>query len=359
MEDSFSSSLSSSGGDLASTACHQASKYFVNKRFPESFETLQPLIKADYLRRSGQIQDKTWCRCWKLYIALIDTAAKQGPLTTLPQSALWPKKVRKELISKISSGDLIEQVKQAFAVKDVPLDVAVGLVNLYVKHQGDVDRVSQFVEEYLSSISDRVFEYSAEEIESYEKLLHLFVYRVLPARQEFDYAREFVQHNEFFDPAERPLMVEKINSLETTYHDDIKKQKQEEQRRQALEVERVAKAEHKELENSVPDSQCEKISPASSKSTSPTPPRASPRIPTQNPRPTLTRVHDWNSIKQYWSYRIMSLNTSNLLSILLFVAAIFLTFSNPASRARLKRTFSTLWAKIIATIAMAVKVNYI
>lgn len=375
MEDSLSSSISSSGSDISAMACHQASKYFVNKRFLESYETLEPLLKANSLRLSGQITDKTWHKCWKLFIALVDTAAHQGPLVINGSGAIWPKKVRKQLLSQVNSGALIEQAKQAFPFETLPLDIAVALVNVSVKYNGNLVIISQFIEEYLAVISSTAFDYSPEQVDDYEKLLHLFIYKVLPARQEFDYAREFIRQNDFFNPGKKLDMLHKIDSLETLHNVQVENEKHKEQDHKILEAERVANAEAKDLADSITESSSSdgsslvtapgkspRVSDNSSLPVSSPPQSSSTSTPlssSRSPVPSTSRIQDWSSLKRYWTQKALTLNTSNLISILLFFITAILTFSNPVTRNRLRNMVSIVWAKIIATFSMAFKVSYI
>ncbi|ANB10998.1 hypothetical protein AWJ20_3792 [Sugiyamaella lignohabitans] len=403
LESSMSGSfIVSSTASVATETYQRAAKLFLTKSFVDSLNTLEPLLAdAKELRRTGQLSEKTWIKSWKLYFVLLDAAARQqeeastrSPSSssssssssisgTNSVSSSWPKKVRLELVKKITDGSLWKQVENEFggSLSSAPPDIVFGLTSLTIRHgttnNSILSMVSESLELYLSSMSDLVQSFDDTYRHEYLKVLDLYILKVLPLRNEYDLAREMIESSQFYDShVKEEKRRQLIKSEENLVKKKQKKEEEDSKRKQMEALREEAKRKHERLvqqqrqqqkqlqqqqqqqqqleqKTSLEHQQSSVNSLSSSglgprRTASPTPPRSS------NP------VRSFDSLIFYWRRRATAIVQSAMVwKIIAFFIIIVLSVSNPLARERARRIVNNVWRKLSETARMGFKVSFV
>jgi hypothetical protein len=361
MEDSAIFAVPSVTGStsLAAESYKRAQRLYVTKKFHESYDTLEPLLKnGRRLRDSEQLTEHTWINCWKLYFLLIDSAARGGV------EADWPKKKRQDLAARATSESLWDEVTSAYNGLDhTPLQVSRALFLLATKYVENVDKLAEKMESLVSSLSDGVYQFDPDQMSNYIELLDTYVLRILPKKGDFDLAREFVDANVHYDLGKKTTLRAKLEAYEKERANRKARDAEEIERQKKLESERVAQAQSQAQGQALPSPS--PGSPPQAQSQSPPGPsaandsRGSPRSksPTIYNKP---RIQGFSGLVSYWTQWAKDFTRGrSLLQVLLVICIIVLSLANPRIKERIKNLVGPLYSKIIDTARMAFKVSYV
>ncbi|KAL9603937.1 MAG: hypothetical protein Q9219_000875 [cf. Caloplaca sp. 3 TL-2023] len=388
----------------------QASALFLTKDFAEAFAALEPILrpgKAPEDRYAASDEDEPprapiaaasrnlRIKVWSLYLTLLNAIIELGPAEG---KAVVGSKQWRDIAAKVRDGSIWEEVVQTGyggVEGDVDAEVVSNLATLLLSHSASQAPNQQRLETYLATSdvartprpnqSTTNGTNSPQELASRIKILELYILHVLPANEEWEYAKEFIQMSDVLDDEQKELFQQALADLDTSKTRDGTRD-----RDQA--VEELKQAEPKPIEdtahppehrrsNSEHDYGIEEEEVKSH----PEPPTLTSRpAPRSNSKPTQQRSNKVPSSKtsprkstnsgimrrsaafvaafqRFMSSMTHSLskNPLALLRFLLFLMALLVALSRRDVKDRIKRIAGDGWERIRKTIGMGMKVSYI
>jgi len=198
-----------------------SSQYFLTKHFPEASQAIQPLLGSS---------DKKWQnKAWGLYLAILDNGLR---FSDDEGKKVWGRQKWELERSKVKGSELWDDLLEAFqGVKssiDPALLLAMYLISKYMANNrilvslrhGDPKVAQLKVEEWLASVpppypmqSSEINDLTNGENNSsdgkdfYGKVLELYCTSLLPRNEEWDFAKEFIQLNEYLSPQRKQVFI--------------------------------------------------------------------------------------------------------------------------------------------------------
>lgn len=343
LEDPSLSLSSLEARDSVSETYHRAAKLFLNKQFPASLDCLRSVLNTPVVG-----EERVWTKIWNLYIALLNNA--------MARSGVWAKQEQKQLSQKVEDNTLWNEVESAFGgVEKIPEDVMISLILISHKHCSDLSLCSDRIENYLSSGCGT------------DKVIDMYVMRILSKRGEFDYAREVISCNPgvFRDQNESLRKLKDLEDEEKRMALEAEKEKKRIEELEARRVEDAMKVESGKQQQQVQESEESEESDGTNLQTVSPNPVGSPPPPSSYQPPTKTssnevRPRNLPSLFQYWkNYFVDVFRNGSAIKAILFFLVIILSVTNPIARARLRRALTFLWQKLAQTVQMGTKVSYV
>ncbi|TKA29812.1 hypothetical protein B0A50_03176 [Salinomyces thailandicus] len=427
LSSSFSNlSRSRSTNSLIVRTYKQATQLYLTKRFKEALETLEPIISpqrqesedgeegpdehqeespgissAPVAQSSKGTRTKVWVFYLSLLHAIVDLGAEEGKLVF--GSARW-----RQLANKAHEGTVWDEVVNAGyggEEGEVDPDVVVNLSTLLIGHMssqrlnqtkleawlaGNESPGGQFEDGTATPMSTTSAS-SPKALATRLKILELYTLHVLPANDEWQYAREFIQMSDMLDEErkdafwqalqqlkeerdgtalrERELAERREREMEEQKWREEEERKIEDARRAAEERRRSEEAEKQKAEKAkaAPATNGAPKATSSSSTSRPAgrpPPNGSGR-PKKPPAPPATlygrassALHNLQSLILNAS-RGMTANNVSVFRLLMFMLAFIVLIARRDLRERIRRAVEEGWVKVKKTVGMGVKVSYI
>ena len=403
----------------------QATQLYLTKRFKEALETLEPIISAqqnDDERTNGdanghedatsgsapvaQSTRGTRTKVWVFYLsllhAIIDMGQEEG--RNIFGSTKW-----RELASKAREWSVWEEVVQRGYdgnEGDVDADVVVNLATLLLGHMQDQRLNQQRLETYLASsdsngaggqlaygqdgMSTPMSNSSSSPklLQTRLKILELYTLHVLPANEEWEYARSFIGMSDMLDEERKDAFMHALQNLQeekdgTAQRErELKEQREREMEQQKREEDEARRAEEARQDDErrkaaeVEKQQRAGASRAPNGNTSaptrpthkPTPSQSSrPSKPQKKPPPSPPPTFYRRASSMLANLQLMArqasrnMNISSMLTLrfVMFLVAFLLIVARRDLRIKLRRAIDDGWTKVKSTVGMGVKVSYI
>lgn len=414
----------------------QATQLYLTRRLKEALETLEPIITpqhADTANGNGDGAAATACapvaqcskttrtKVWVFYLSLLHAIVELGPedgkLTF--GSSTW-----RELATKVRTGAIWEEVVQAGysgIEGDVDADVVANLATLLLGHMTTQALNQQRLETWLASsdgdggdLGGQAFadgtmspslhgSNSPKALAARLKILELYTLHVLPANEEWAYAREIIEMNDALDEEKREAFLHALQLLREEKDGTVVRERElVEQREWEMEEQRKLEEALREQQawleaesrNEARDAERQKASsvksdasatsahsktpgangtakpPASShppaaSRPSPSSSKASKKPPAPAPPPNTNLYHRASSVITNLQSLVLqasrNLTGSNtaLFRSLMFLVAFLVLAARRDLRVRLKRGLEDGWGRVRRTVGMGVKVSYI
>ncbi|KAL8672080.1 MAG: hypothetical protein Q9168_003440 [Polycauliona sp. 1 TL-2023] len=421
----------------------EASTLFLTRRLAEAYSTLEPILTipepsnddgndGDEDERTAPIATagrSLRVKCWSLYLTLLNAIIQLGSEQGTQElgSKRWH-----GVVVKTQDGTIWDEVVQmgyGGIEGNVDADVVTNLATLLLSHSSSQKTNQQHLETYLATSNhsnggnladsagspkrrsrSRYQEQSPtpngtntpRELASALKILELYILHVLPANDEWDYAKEFIQMSETLDDERKDIFQQALSQLEAektqdeSYREDDARQQNHawdstEEANQLLQA-----AEPKPVEednnhhphshrrsNSERDYGIEELKkkkrsdPTSIQPSTSSTPRASKANQQRNnnkssqhktsPRKTTNSGILARSAAIITAFQnmisnmtlSMSKNPSALLRSVLFLVALLVALSRRDVKERVARITGAGWEKVKRTVGMGVKVSYI
>lgn len=435
-------SHSRSTNNLIVRSYKQATQLYLTKRFKEALDTLEPIVtpqapseqngEAHAAATNGgrsaeaapvaQSSKGTRTKVWVFYLSLLHAIVELGPQEgkTTFGSSRW-----RELAAKARDGTVWDDViRRGYGGNegDVDGEVVVNLATLLLGHMSSQKLNQERLEGYLAAsdddatasvVSDRdgtstpmsVHSSSPKSLATRLKVLELYVLHVLPANEEWDYARQVIEMSELLDEERREAFTHALDGVKEEKHgaalreqalaeqresEALEHKKQEEARRaeEARTAEEdkaraAADADRARQRSTQQQQQQQQPQPSSKPAKSPTRPTKPPPPPTkapssppsqrgapQGPRKTpasgpvsarSTYSSVVSSLQDTLTYARRNLNSFSALASLraLFFLFAFLFLLRRDLRVKLRRRLGDVWDKLARTVGMGVKVRYV
>ncbi|TKA82627.1 hypothetical protein B0A55_00763 [Friedmanniomyces simplex] len=431
----LSSSLSSlsrsrSTNSLIVRTYKEATQLYLTKRFKEALEVLEPIITArpadeeehtngdagiigaaPVAQSSKGTRTKVWVFYLSLLHAIVDLGAEEGKLVF--GSTKW-----RELAAKARDGTVWEDIVIAgYAGEEgaVDADVLVNLATLLLGHMNGQKLNQQRLESWLATsdfgghvgFGDGTMSPSIanggstpKALATRLKVLELYALHVLPANEEWEYARQFIEMSETLDEERREAFLHALEDLkgekdgtaakerelaERRDREMEEQQRREEEKRKAEQEAERRKAEEKEREKekaSGVSSITSNASSASNKTPAPTasnghakststprpPPKAAKKqLPPSPPPPPANLYRRASSMLQNVQHMVLQASRNMglghgsyaMFRFLMFMLAFLVVVARRDVRVRLRRLMEEGWGKVRKTVGMGVKVSYI
>ncbi|KAL8653241.1 MAG: hypothetical protein Q9226_003924 [Calogaya cf. arnoldii] len=425
-----------------STIYKEASALFLTRRLTEAYSTLRPILiipepsdanpnDEDGDERTAPIaiaNRSLRVKVWSLYLTLLNGIIQLGP--DQGKQALGSKQWG-EIAAKARDGTVWDEVVQTGyggIEGNVDADVVTNLATLLLSHSDSQTRNQQYLETYLatsdlsigSDLADsfgspkrrsrsRHQEQSTingtnnpRELASRLKILELYILHILPANDEWEYAKEFIQMSDTLDDEPKDIFQQALSQLEAEkaqgeqYGEDYTQRGD-----QALDTtgeasQYLQRAEPKPVEegdthpkshrrsNSEQDYGIEELKkkrpnpnrehqPASASSvpratrstqqrnTKSSPSKLSPRKSSTNNGMLARSAAVITAFQNLVSNMTLSMskNPLALLRFVLFLVALLVALSRRDVKDRVARLTGAGWDKVKRTVGMGVKVSYI
>ncbi|KAL8749995.1 MAG: hypothetical protein Q9184_006592 [Pyrenodesmia sp. 2 TL-2023] len=388
----------------------QASQSFLQRDFADAFETLQPillsgpqLLEEDDLsveeeRLVAPIATATRnsrIKVWSLYVTLLNAIIELGPEEG--KAAVGSKQWR-DIAAKTRDGSIWDEVVRigyGGEEGNVDIDVVFNLANLLLSQSPSQTTNQQHLETYLAtsdlSRTPRPDQYTPNdtnnlrELTSRIKILELYILHVLPANEEWDYAKEFIQMSDILDDDHKEVFRQTLEGLEAE-----KTQRQQQRNEEQDSPQDLQPAEPKPIEdhdhpaehrrsNSEQDYGIEDptnapkpkepdvrpVSRAKPKSHlqrngKPVPSKTSPKQPSNDGiiRRTMAFLAAFQNLISNMT-QSLSNNPLAILRFVLFLVALLVALGRRDVKERVKRITRSGWDKVRKTVGMGVKVSYI
>ncbi|KAK4540187.1 hypothetical protein LTR36_009685 [Oleoguttula mirabilis] len=424
-------SRSRSTNSLIVRTYKQATQLYLTKRFKEALETLEPIITPQRAQRDdatngdvphgagataapvAQCSKGTRTKVWVFYLSLLHAIIELGPEEGKLAfgSSRW-----RQLANKAREGTIWEEIVQAGyggIEGDVDADVVVNLATLLLGHMATQTLNQQRLETWLATggagdggqhvaFADGTISpapnggtSSPKALATRLKILELYTLHVLPANEEWQYAREFIEMNDTLDEERREVFVHALQQLREEKDGTAvkerelaaRREREMEEQRQQEEAGREQQARQEDEKQKAAEVQPQRASSvrsdASIASSSNTPvngttkpaansqsklpaKRASPSKASKKPPappPTLYRRASsaLNNIQHMimQASRNMTGNSMAMFRLLMFMVAFLVLVARRDLRLKLKRVLEDGWTKVRRTVGMGVKVSYI
>ncbi|KAL8719207.1 MAG: hypothetical protein Q9225_003761 [Loekoesia sp. 1 TL-2023] len=398
----------------------QASASFLTRDFAEAFATLEPILTApipseddvpteDETEREAPIaaaNRSLRVKIWSLYLTLLNAIIELGPEEG--KAAVGSKKWR-EVAAKARDGSIWDEVVQigyGGIEGNVDADVVSNLATLLLSQSASQITNQQHLENYLAtsdlSRTPRPEQHSTNgtnslrDLASRIKILELYILHVLPANEEWEYARDFLQMSDILDNEQKEAFQQALDGLEAvkTQSQQNEEGSVQEHNQAAEEGENVLRdlkqAEPKPIEdtiyqpehrrsNSEQDYGIEEVKkPPSAKGPDMRPASRSGSKPSQqrNNKPPSSKISSRKStgngiIRRSVAFvaafqnlissmtHSLSKNPLALLRFILFLVALLVALSRRDVKERIRRIAGEGWDRVRRTIGMGVKVSYI
>ncbi|KAL8728008.1 MAG: hypothetical protein Q9166_005679 [cf. Caloplaca sp. 2 TL-2023] len=412
----------------------EASTLFLTRRLAEAFLTLEPILTvSDCSEDSTNDEDEDEriapiatasrslrVKVWSLYLTLLNALIEVGPEEG---KQMIDVKQWREICAKVQDGTIWEEVVRigyGGIEGNVDADVVTNLATLLLSQSTSQITNQQHLETYLAA-SDLTTENpfgtpkrqsrargqgqaitngtnTPRELASRLKILELYILHILPANDEWEYAKEFIQLSETLDDERKDLFQQALDHLEAkktrgerleeeyaqsheqtleTSEDPL----QDLQRAEPMPVEddchppehRRSNSEHdygieevkkrpkpKELNAQSPASAPRMTRSTTQRNSRPSPSKLSPRK--SNHSGIVARSTAFIAAFQKLvtdMTQSMSKNPLALLRFVLFLVALLVALSRRDVKDRISRITGVGWEKVKRTIGMGVKVSYI
>ena len=426
--------------EISKTYKH-ASQLYLTRRLAEAYETILSVIKppaqpnghvpseddgpllAPIATASTSQRIKTWSLFAALLNAAIDLGSEDG-------AREFGQKQYRDILKLVQNGEVWEQVVQdGYRGREdsVDAEVVYNMSTLLLNKAQDQSVNQTRLETYLSSsphspsvdLSTHVSESlrnghrspmngasTPKDLSSRIKIIELFTLHVLPANNEWDYARSFVSNSDILDDERREAFLQTLNELQeakeqesalddtTDYsEEDSPEQEQPQQnghkghQRTSSEVDYGIESTHPSGTSQSPSQSIPKSPPPATKPLTSLPPQPEPTPkpstsrpphlspPAQTPRRAPQRRSKAQQQKGLTAqaralFTALSNLTRNLggalvgnsnavFRLLLFLLAFFMAFSRREIRERVQAVLGKGWEKMRRTVGMGVKVSYI
>ena len=416
-------SHSRSTNSLVVRTYKQATQQYLTKRFKEALETLEPIVSpqrsalangetngealggpAPIAQSSRGTRTKVWVFYLSLLHSIIDLGQEQGKLVW--GSAKW-----RELAAKARDGAIWEEVVQrgyGGNEGEVDPDVVVNLATLLHTHMPTQKLNQQRLETYLATsegasangngnghlsfAQDGVgtpmsnTSSSPKTLATRLKILELYTLHVLPANEEWDYARQFIEMNDTLDEERKEAFLNALQGLKEEKDGTAQREVElKEQREREMEQQRRKEDEARKLEEARRDEERQKAAEAekqkakalngaaanpkptvkasaSASHATPSRPSKPQKRPPSPPPNFIARASSLlNNLQQMvlQASRNMTGNSMALLRFLMFMLAFLLIIGRRDLRLKIKRAMESGWIKLRQTVGMGVKVSYI
>ncbi|KAI4094640.1 MAG: hypothetical protein LQ344_002111 [Seirophora lacunosa] len=245
----FSKSIQSLGSSLGSLpprqkssqirqVYKQASTYFLQRDFADAFVTLEAILTAprhseddfateddtEKLPPIATASRSSRIKVWSLYVTLLNAIIELGPEEG--KAAVGIKQWR-EIAAKARDGSIWDEVVRigyGGIEGNVDADVVFNLANLLLSQSASQTTNQQHLETYLAT-SDLSRTPRADhptpndtsdlrDLASRIKLLELYILHVLPANEEWDYAKDFIQMSDLLDDDHKEAFHQALDGLE-------------------------------------------------------------------------------------------------------------------------------------------------
>ncbi|KAK5702537.1 hypothetical protein LTR97_003482 [Elasticomyces elasticus] len=420
----LSSSLSSlsrsrSTNSLIVRTYKEATSLYLTKRFKEALEVLEPIITVQTLENDehtngngntaapiAQSSKTTRTKVWVFYLsllhAIIDLGPEEGKL--IFGSSHW-----KALASRAREGTVWQEIIQSGyggEEASVDADVAVNLATLLLGHMNTQKLNQQRLETWLATNDgggqDEGGQSTPKTLASRLKVLELYTLHVLPANEEWEYAKQFIEMSDSLDEERREAFLHALEDLKDEKDgtavrerelaaqreremDEQRRREEEEARRVEEETGRRKAEEEKQAKMKGDTSSHASVigSTGGVKSTSssnghskPTPTsRPGPRTPAKKPlsrpppAPPATLYRRASYVLQSLQSTILQASRGMglggggssfaLFRFLMFMLAFVLVAARRDVRVRVRRMVEEGWGKVRRTVGMGVKVSYL
>ena len=439
LSNSFSNlSRSRSTNSLIVRTYKQAAQLYLTKRFKDALEILEPIISPQQPLRSEhdsngvtngeeadpssapvtQASKTTRTKIWVFYLSLLNAIIELGPEEgkLIFGSTTW-----RQLAAKAREGTVWDEiVSRGYGGNEGELDaeVVVNLATLLIGHMQDQKLNQQRLETYLStsdtgadngrhvafapqdgtSTPGSVAPSSPKALAARLKILELYTLHVLPANNEWQYARQFIEMNDALDEERREAFLNALQSLQeekdgTAQRErelEAQRQKEMDEQRKQQEEEEARRIEEarKEAERRQREAEVERQRPSSSGSATSSKATNGSAKPTPNGHKTPTTTNGRpsskpqrkppgsastspslynrassvvNNLQQMVLHASRSMTGSSmaLLRLVMFMMAFLLIIARRDLRLKIKRTLNGGFTKVKQTVGMGVKVSYI
>ncbi|KAL8775325.1 MAG: hypothetical protein Q9209_000332 [Squamulea sp. 1 TL-2023] len=411
----------------------EASTLFLTRRLAEAYTTIQPVLtvpepsdntpnEGDEDKRIAPIAtaSRSWrIKVWSLYLTLLNAIIELGPEEG--QQAFGSKQWR-EIAAKARDGTVWEEVVRigySGIEGHLDADVVTNLATLLLSHSTSQIANQQYLETYLATsilsndnptdstspkrrsrsryqeLSPVNGTYTPRELASRLKILELYILHILPANDEWEYAKEFIQLSETLDEERKDIFQQALEQLQIEktqgeqYDENYPSRRDQAHDTMGESTQDLQKAEPKPIEEKEPPPQHRRsnseqdygIEDASNR-TKPSPqPSASALRMTKStqqrnhksspsklsPRKPTNSGIIAHSTAIITAFRNLVLNMTSslsknppaLLRFVLFLVALLVALSRRDVKDRIARIAGAGWEKVRRTVGMGVKVSYI
>jgi hypothetical protein len=422
-----------------------ASQLYLTRRLAEAYEVLQSVIAPPASQQNGHAEHDEGpvlapiatattsqrIKTWSLYAALLNAAIDLGSEEGARE---FGQQQYRKLLKLVQNGDVWEQVVQnGYRGREdsVDAEVVYNISTLLLGKAQDQTVNQSRLETYLSSspqsnldLSTHVSESlrnghrtpmngasTPKDLSSRVKIIELFTLHVLPANNEWDYARSFVTNSDILDDERREAFLQTLTELQeakeqesalednTDYSEDDSPEPEPAPEPTATQPSPAGRGHHRtssEVDYGIDHARPNGLQPPTTPSTQPLKPaQATPAPskqmttlppkpePTSSSTPQPARRHSGApargrskqpqaGVASQARHLLKSLsnltrnlggallgNSGAVLRVLLFLVAFFMAYSRPEVRERVRAVIGRSWEKMRRTVGMGVKVSYI
>ncbi|KAL8806748.1 MAG: hypothetical protein Q9182_001146 [Xanthomendoza sp. 2 TL-2023] len=388
----------------------EASTLFLTRRLGEAFSTLQSILivrptspedigdhehenerRAPIATASRSLRVKVW----SLYLTLLDAIIELGPEEG--KEAVGSKQWR-EIASKVRDGtvwDEVVEIGYGGIEGNVDADVVTNLATLLLSQSASQTMNQQHLETYLATSDLSIVEpvehpttptrlprgrqkeqrsingtNTPRELASRLKILELYILHVLPANDEWEYAKDLIQLSDTLDEERKDLFHQTLDQLAADKEEEEEQQQKHQQQdhqpqQQNLDPanptlhnldpkpidENPSQHQRSTSEHDYGIEEVKKEAPITTTTTTKPTHRNPPSLTPHPPRilSTLRRLLK-TSLPQ---------NPLAILRSILFLLALLLALSRRDVKMRIRAFARVAWEKVQGTVGMGVKVGYV
>ncbi|KAI5821014.1 hypothetical protein BZA77DRAFT_257233 [Pyronema omphalodes] len=355
---------------------------FLTRRLPEALASLLPVIHdPSFSVRTCSKSLKI--KIFSLYLAILDAAAKTG---ANEGKATWGQKEWPELVGKIRSGQVWDEVNRAYGGEGkVDAEVVVSLATLLLSHAPDQRATQKRIEDWMGNCPSAIDE-DVKSVMQRQMIAEIYILHVLPRTGEWEYAREFTMMSPDIDVEIKEHFYTTLDRLQKDQQAmELQSRELERQREEELEIERIKAQETRKAKGSrAPSTSSRAASRRRGSSVKPTE-RSSPApgLTADVKRPATASASAVKEIKKQvqaprtqkghsslittttallsrmQQYMTRSSGPFSMLQTIIMLMVIAWMTNNKRMRDKVRRWLVLCWIKIARTVGMGMKVTYV
>ncbi|OLL23261.1 hypothetical protein NEOLI_000851 [Neolecta irregularis DAH-3] len=325
-----------------SRAYSTSSQQFLTKQLPQSFLTIRPYLSSSSASYSWKV------KIWKLYITILDTAAKASQEEG---KKVWGRGEWSRVMRLAKYNAVWDECEQAFGQNDMDLDVVTALIMVSLRHADNLRDLRKRIEKYLD------FDTKQENLRI-RSLIELYIMHVLPKSNDWEYAREFINTRFSSQGQYKTDILKRLNEIENNtiaetaekirLEEEAHKLEQKQNKKFLLPHDSTRRISFSETQSVTDDhSKAELTSLSKESTTTGSKSFTRPLTPSKNPMGLVSHLR-----------HSISLSNSGFIRIIIFLMALFGVLGRKYMRRKAMDFLRVVYGKAISTLGMGIRATY-
>jgi len=319
-----------------SRAYSTSSQQFLTKQLPQAFLTIRPYLSSSSVSYSWKV------KIWKLYITILDTAAKASQEEG---KKVWGRGEWLRVMRLAKYNAVWDECEHAFGQNDMDLDVVTALIMVSLRHADDLRGLRKRIEKYLD------FDPKEDNLQI-KSLIDLYLMHVLPKSNDWEYAREFI-NTRFSQGQYKTDILNRLNEVENkTIAENSDKIRREEETRKVEQEQEKRNLLSRDLARNISSLETRTVIDNHTK----TELTSSSKRSKSFPRPVTPSKNTMGLVSNLG--QVIYGSNSGLIRLIIFLMALFGVLGKKNMRRKVLDFLRMVYGKAISTLGMGFRATY-